>query len=185
MGVHFGPGLTSSASLATLARREKLVKTLISRAFQKRESRGRYSVYTSICTIFCTHLCGDGAQNDDFGVPSKNQEFPKRDPWREQVRPKRHKTGGAKKSVQRFVGAVSAMRKTDNGGETEPFSKAVHVAFAQGLLVFFERSIGDRTPKRELSGLLFLSHFIKKGSILGPLFFHLRPLGSQKGRPRI
>ncbi len=158
---------------------------MMSRTFQKRESRGRYSVYTRICTIFCTHLCGDGAQNDDFGVPSKNQEFPKRDPWRVQGRPKRHTAGGAKRSSQRFFGALSAKRKTDNGGETEPFSKAVHVAFAQGLLMFFERTIGDRTPEGELRMLLFLRHFIKKGSILGPLFFHLRPLGSQKGRPRI
>ena len=89
-------------------------------------------------------------------MPSKNQEIPKRDPWRVQVRPKRHKTGGAKKSIQRFFGAVSAKRKTDNGGETEPFSKAVHVAFAQGLLLFFERTIGDRTLKREHQRLLFL-----------------------------
>ena len=128
---------------------------MISRTFPKRESRGRYSVYTRICTIFCTHLCGDGAQNDDFWVPSKNQEFPKRVPWRVQVRPKRHKTGGAKKNIQRFFGALSEKRKTDIGGETEPFSKAVHVAFAQGLLVFFERTIGDRTPKRELRMLVF------------------------------
>ena len=158
---------------------------MISRTLQKRKSRGRCSVYTRICTILCTHLCGVGAQNDDFGVPSKKQEFPKRDPWREQVRPKRHKTGGAKKSIPRFLGALSAKQKTDIGGETDPFSKAVHVAFAQGLLVFFERTRGDRTLKRELQHLIFLRHFIKKGSILGPLIFHLRPLGSQKGRPRI
>ena len=122
----------------------------------KGESRGRCSVYTRICIIFGTNFFGVGAQNDDFGVPSKNQELPKRGPWRVQVRPKRHKTGGAKKSIHRFFGALSAEQKTDIGGETEPFSKAVHVAFAQGLLVFFERTSGDRTPKRELSGLLFL-----------------------------
>ena len=158
---------------------------MISRTLQKRKSRGRCSVYTRICTIFCTHLCGDGAQNNDFGVPSKNQEFPKRDPWRVQVRPKRHKTGGAKKSIQRFFGALSAKRKTDNGGETEPFSKAVHVAFAQGLLLFFERTIGDRATKIERVTWSISAFVSKTGSILGPLIFHFRPLGSPKGRPRI
>ncbi len=158
---------------------------MISRAFQKRESRGRYSVYTRICTIFCTHLCGDGAQNYDFGVPSKKQEFPKRDPWRVQGRPKRHTAGGAKRSRQRFFGALSAKRKTDNGGDTEPFSKAVHVAFAQGLLLFLDNSSGDGTTKREQPSWRISVFLSKTGSILGPLIFHLRPLGSPKGRPRI
>ena len=150
VGVHFWPRANFERFFSDFGTERKRSKnTLISRAFQKRESRGRYSVYTRICTIFCTHLCGDGAPNDDFWVPSKKQDFPKRDPLRVQVRPKRHKTGGAKKSIQRFFGAVSAKRKTDNGGETEPFSKAVHAAFAQGLLLFFERTSGARTPKRE------------------------------------
>ena len=157
VGVHFWPRANFDRFFSEFATdRKRSKKTLVSRTFQKRENRGRCSVYTRICAILCTHLCGDGAQNDDFWVPTKKQQFPKRAPWREQVRPKRHKTGGAKKSIQRFFGALSAKRKTDIGGETEPFSKAVHVAFAQGLLVFLERSSGDRTPKREWSGLLFL-----------------------------
>ena len=57
--------------------RKRSKKTLITRTYQKGESRGRCSVYTRICTIFGTNFFGVGAQNDDFGVPSKNQEFPK------------------------------------------------------------------------------------------------------------
>ena len=141
-GVHFCPRANFDRFFSDFGTdRKRSKKTLISRTFQKRESRGRYSVYTRICTIICTHLCGVGAQNDDFWVPSKTQEFPKMDPWRVQVRPKSHKKGGAKKNIQRFVGEVSAEGKTANGGETAPFSKAVHVAFVQGLLWFFERTL--------------------------------------------
>ena len=148
VGVHFWPRANFDRFFSDFGtERKRNKKTLISRTFQKGESRGGCSVYTRICTIICTHLFGVGAQNDDFGVPSKKQEFPKRDPWRVQVRPKRHTRGGAKKSSLRFFCAESAKRKTDNSGETEPFSKGVHVAFAQGLLLFFDRAISDRTPK--------------------------------------
>ena len=63
------------------------------------------------------------------------------------MRPKRHKTGVQKRATADFFGALSAKQKTDIGGETDPFAKAVDVAFAQGLLLFFERTSGERTPK--------------------------------------
>ena len=119
-------------------------------------------------------------QLDDFKVPTKNEQFPKRDPRRLQARPRRPKTGGAKKSSQRFFGDLSAKRKTAAGGDTAPCSKAVHMVFAQGLLLFFERTIGARTPKMEHPCWRIYAFVSKTGSILGPLFFTFGPLGPKR-----
>ena len=56
VGVHFWPRDNFDRFFSDFGtERKRGEKTLISRTFQKRESRGRYSVYSRISTIFCTH----------------------------------------------------------------------------------------------------------------------------------
>ncbi len=183
-GSIFGPGLTSTASLANLARSEKEVKNTDFQNLPKTRKSGPILNLYKDLYYFLHPLMWRRCAKLRFWGASKNQEFPKRDPWGVQVRPKRHKTGGVKKSIHRFVGELSAKRKTANGGETEAFSKAVHVAFAQGLLVFFENESQNKTPEMEHLSWRISVFWAQTGSILGPSFFHFRPLGSPKRVPR-
>ena len=118
-----------------------------------------------------------------LGCPPKTKKFQKGTLGGSRCGQKYIKRGVQKRATGDFFAHCPPSKKTDIGGETDPFSKAVDVAFAQGLLLFFDKTIGDRTLARERVANEISVFRSKTGPVWDPLF--LVSGGSRSGPKRV
>ena len=114
-------------------------------------------------------------------MPSKNQEFPKRDPWREQVRPKRHKKGVHKRASSDLLAHFPPSEKRPTVATRNPSRKPSMLLSHKDYYCFLTVLAAPWPLKGSVRQVRFLRFGPKRGPFWDPLFFTCGPLGPPKG----